>query len=430
MKKKKNNGYNTLAPIEPWQVDAFLDGIYDEQVEKYIIEHGEAALQMAAIKDFDERMTALLYRVSCPETDALLNYQWGLLDEEESALIATHIAECAECQTEALALAVPAATTEKPSVTAVIKGKLPALSESLRTFIGRLIPEEQVLVPAIRSAGEPADLVDVDTNLSLYVNFFFPDMEADPHGFSSNHIYAIAKATKKTAVDTAPNLYVIKPEAFAPQPAPPFADFDWAKQESAIFYIKKVKPGLADPADRHHLYHIDVVEKAVLSTDDTDSYYTIIPVDSLMLGHSQPDDEYNAYRIMKLTADKPAVPTLPKDEKFALFPAVGIIPFKNEVIPRAPNKSTSKQKLFTVEELGLDIILTQRHTLDGDYGLEGQVLGGTAEAVCKVSLIHDKAVVKTVELTPSGTFSFDKLDQAQYWLCFYGHGVEVCLAVI
>ncbi len=423
MKKKKNKGYNAIAQIEPWQLDAFLDGVYDEQVEKYILEHDEAAKQMAAFKDFDTRMMALLHRESCPETDALLNYQWGLLDEEESVLIAAHIAECAECEMEAMALAMPQTVTEKSSLSVTIKDKLPAWGESLRTFIARLIPEEQVLVPAIRSATESPGVLDVDTSTPFYVNFLFPDLEADPNGFSSNHIYAIAKATKETAVSTAANLHVIKAEPSASKSETSFESFDWLQNQSAVFYIKKVMPGQADRPHLADLYHIDVVAEAVLCADAYHNYYTIIPIDNLMLAHVLPTADYSAYRIMKLTASKPV---RLKDEKLPVFPAIDIISLEKGTSP----KPISKQKLFTVEELGLDIILTQSRTVDGVYRIEGQVLGATMEAVDKVSLIHDQTVVKTAILTPSGAFTFDKLEQAQYWLCFYGNGVEVCLSVI
>jgi len=404
--------------IELWQIDAYLDGFYDAEVEQHLAQNPAVAQQFAADRSFEEQMSAVLHRFSCPETDELLNYQWGFIDEEEGVLIAAHLAKCEACQVEAQALAQPD-LSEQPTILTTLRDRLPVIETNLHTFLGRLIPQEQVLVPVTRSAVTEADVMEIIEPPLFYINAAFPDLENDPNGFSGYHIYSI---TKVTAVAAADNLYLIKLGASANGS---FEQVDWQTGEGTVCYIKKVAAEERDRLDQKLLYHIDIVEEANLLPDEVKSYYTIVPIDKLLLDDYLNDDAFGAYHIMKLTVNEPTAVPLKNDKEtisdFTLAESV-----RSDT--KADNEQTASQ-LFTVDELGLDIVLNQFKAVDNSYRIEGQVLNTHQEIVSKVSLIQNESVKKSVYLSNIGAFAFEDVDSSQSWLCFHGNGVEVCLCI-
>lgn len=109
-----------------------------------------------SLSQLDAKLAAVLQRCFCPDAEDLLNYQWGLLGEDQTLLIAAHLAECHACAQEAEQLAPPNFST------------LPKPGNSIRhlvqTFVAHLLPRGMAPAP-VRSgtASSDPDSTDVDS---------------------------------------------------------------------------------------------------------------------------------------------------------------------------------------------------------------------------------------------------------------------------
>lgn len=97
-------------------------------------------LQEATIEQIDNKLSAILFRLDCPEPEVLLNYQWGLLEEEETLVVAAHLAECLHCTREAIQLAPP--TNQGQTLSSL---SFETMKEKLRLFVGHLVPLNPIL---------------------------------------------------------------------------------------------------------------------------------------------------------------------------------------------------------------------------------------------------------------------------------------------
>jgi hypothetical protein len=80
---------------------------------------------------FDAFLNATLFRHTCPSTDVLLNYSWGMLDIKEEISVAGHLSRCPHCRAETAELAPP--NPEPASSPAVV-------FPNIRLFLATLSP--------------------------------------------------------------------------------------------------------------------------------------------------------------------------------------------------------------------------------------------------------------------------------------------------
>lgn len=135
--------------IEPWQLEAYVDGARDPVVVQHLTRCAACRQQIARYEQEEAQLSTGLFRLSCPEPGELLNYEWGLLNEKQSLSIGVHLAECIHCRQEASQLAFPHTL---PLTDADDNG-----SPRLRLLVARLLPQN--MMPAgVRSAETEAQL--------------------------------------------------------------------------------------------------------------------------------------------------------------------------------------------------------------------------------------------------------------------------------
>lgn len=93
---------NCIAPEEIREGDllAFTEGRATQRVKEHVARCPFCAAEAAALAKVDRVLSTALYRASCPATEALLQYQAGLLETRERRQIARHIQECSFCAGE------------------------------------------------------------------------------------------------------------------------------------------------------------------------------------------------------------------------------------------------------------------------------------------------------------------------------------------
>jgi len=142
-----------IAPeeIEPWQLDAYTDGARDPAVIRHIRRCPVCARRTAVPDPIDSRLSAALFRSTCPPADELMGYRWGLLSEVHAATVAKHLAGCPHCVAEAAQLAPQ--LSKEAALPQMSQPALP-LSDSLRVLVARLLPSGSSLALSPVRAGE------------------------------------------------------------------------------------------------------------------------------------------------------------------------------------------------------------------------------------------------------------------------------------
>ncbi len=133
-----------IAPneIAPWQLDAYRDGVRDSTVVEHVHRCPACAQQVTELDLVDSRLSAALFRFTCPTMDDLMNYQWGLLREEQAAIVARHLTDCPHCAEEAVQLAPPALVGKEQMLQST-----PSFSDQIRVLVARLIVSQPTLAP-------------------------------------------------------------------------------------------------------------------------------------------------------------------------------------------------------------------------------------------------------------------------------------------
>jgi hypothetical protein len=79
-----------------------------EKVRPAVVEHlahcKRCAAQLAAYQRMELRLSEKLYRWDCPPSQTLGEYQLGLLDQQQAALVKNHLRTCLHCAAEAATL--------------------------------------------------------------------------------------------------------------------------------------------------------------------------------------------------------------------------------------------------------------------------------------------------------------------------------------
>src|SRR4051794_17389646 len=80
----------------------------DDEAEPRVLHHlcrcPHCAARAKALATMQDQLRAKLYRLFCPLSDDLIDYQQGLLSSERHASIARHLAICPHCAHELLLL--------------------------------------------------------------------------------------------------------------------------------------------------------------------------------------------------------------------------------------------------------------------------------------------------------------------------------------
>ena len=94
-----------MACVSPEELDdkdllAYLDGEAGHQVVAHLEQCPHCRERAEQLAQLQGRMTAELYRITCPSTMELGEYQLGLLPGDQSAAVTRHLSECPHCSGE------------------------------------------------------------------------------------------------------------------------------------------------------------------------------------------------------------------------------------------------------------------------------------------------------------------------------------------
>jgi len=136
--------------IEAWELEAYLDGQADPEVQEHVAQCMLCQSQVAAYRALDRQLTQRLYRFNCPSLDQLRDFCGQMVSLDIAAGIARHLDLCPHCQTETAALRrVRAALLLQPAPRSPARewwSEAKSKAEQVRTIVA------QVLAPAPRPA--------------------------------------------------------------------------------------------------------------------------------------------------------------------------------------------------------------------------------------------------------------------------------------
>jgi anti-sigma factor RsiW len=94
-----------MTCIEPPELDdiqllTYLDGDADRDVTRHLAKCPHCSAKAGRLHLIEARLTAALYRSSCPSPLVLGEYRLGRLARHEAAAITQHVAECPHCARE------------------------------------------------------------------------------------------------------------------------------------------------------------------------------------------------------------------------------------------------------------------------------------------------------------------------------------------
>ena len=153
------------------QLLAYLDGVADAAVETHLASCRSCRQRAQQLARLLGRMTVWLYRLECPASTDLGEYQLGLLPQPQLAGITAHLAECLHCRAEVAQLQGYLADTARDEE--------PGIVERARVLLARLLsssPPAPALAPAlagIRGGGDTLlvyEAGDVQVTLTIEVS--------------------------------------------------------------------------------------------------------------------------------------------------------------------------------------------------------------------------------------------------------------------
>ncbi len=90
--------------LDTRQLSAYVDGIADQQVIAHLARCPYCRAQARQLAAWQNRLTTRLYRLTCPTSEELGEYQLGLLQPDRVTAIQQHLRECPHCTREVLQL--------------------------------------------------------------------------------------------------------------------------------------------------------------------------------------------------------------------------------------------------------------------------------------------------------------------------------------
>ncbi len=94
----------TPPELDDRQLLAYLDGEADSQVAQHLAQCPHCRENARRLAHLQDQLTARLYRISCPSSLELGDYQLGLLTTTQAVGIAQHVSECPHCKRELVLL--------------------------------------------------------------------------------------------------------------------------------------------------------------------------------------------------------------------------------------------------------------------------------------------------------------------------------------
>jgi anti-sigma factor RsiW len=140
------NDMQCISPPElnDGQLLAYLDDAADAAVARHLTDCAACRQRARQLARLLGRMTASLYRLDCPASAELGEYQVGVLAQPQMAAIATHLAECPHCRAEVAQLQGYLADLAHPVE--------PSIVERAKVLVARLLSGGGVSGPALTPA--------------------------------------------------------------------------------------------------------------------------------------------------------------------------------------------------------------------------------------------------------------------------------------
>jgi hypothetical protein len=129
--------------LEDRQLLAYLDGEASEEIASHIEACGDCRERAQALAQQQNALQAWLFRLSCPPSEELGDYQLGLLPSERRAFIAQHLHECPHCSREIALLRDFLREPESPFLSDAwgpVKVLIARLSGGIDDAAGRSLP--------------------------------------------------------------------------------------------------------------------------------------------------------------------------------------------------------------------------------------------------------------------------------------------------
>lgn len=86
--------------LDDVQLMAYLDGEADHQVAVHVELCPHCRSRAHRLAQFQDRLTARLYRVTCPPPEELGDYHLGMMPRDQTDAVARHLDECPHCRRE------------------------------------------------------------------------------------------------------------------------------------------------------------------------------------------------------------------------------------------------------------------------------------------------------------------------------------------
>jgi anti-sigma factor RsiW len=186
------------AAVQDWELMAYADGEDLEHVAEHLKRCAACRARLETYAGLEESLQERLYRHDCPSPDALRDYHWGYLVEEERQRIEGHLRTCPHCEAELAELVqFVGAEREAPSTTLLDRAR--AAAERARLAVARLVSPRPGLVPALRGETREVLLFEAD-DVALSLNLeqettgrytlFGQILSSGPAGTAGGHVEA------------------------------------------------------------------------------------------------------------------------------------------------------------------------------------------------------------------------------------------------
>ena len=130
----------------------YIDGEADQQVVVHLERCPHCREKAYRLARFQHRLTAQLYRLTCPSSMELGEYDLGLLPRDQAAVVARHVADCPHCTREVAQLRDYLAEMAP----ALELGPLERVREQVKVLVARLVSGGPGGRPLKRPALAPA----------------------------------------------------------------------------------------------------------------------------------------------------------------------------------------------------------------------------------------------------------------------------------
>ena len=141
--------------LEDSQLLAYLDGEADPEVTEHVAQCEACRGRAGELALLQDRLTAGLYRSTCPSSTELGEYQMGLLPRAEAVTISGHVEDCPHCTRELVQLRAYLADLAPDVERGALEQVKILIAELVRGVQG--LGEMPVLAPAPTVAGLRGD---------------------------------------------------------------------------------------------------------------------------------------------------------------------------------------------------------------------------------------------------------------------------------